>query len=380
METIKNKPDMENLQASIVTDTTESIAKTPSKLIKNIKNKDFWDSTTIKQIADKEALHITNTPNVRGYIDTCTYVSSEKFTMHGWLTDTVHGEIIDIRIKGGKIKKHRFNLPRPDVASFYESTRVLNVGFAIEFTAPTTTNSIEIQVLLKNNKSWLTVFTKPLLPNRIDFPSALSKVNDYTPGMIVVDNFYANPEEVRKVALTLDYSPSGGHKGKRTNSRLILDGTKEKLEKILGKEITGWTETHGYCGVFQHCIPADPIVYHYDGQTHAAVVFLTPDAPLTAGTSFFRHKEQHWLDRALEVGKNGITSDKQLLETEGTYIGREHDDFLDPTKWEEIDRIGNKFNRLAIWDAKRIHAASQYFGKNLHDSRLFHMFFFDIKN
>jgi hypothetical protein len=159
-----------------------------------------------------------------------------------------------------------------------------------------------------------------------------------------------------------------------------LDGTKEKLEKILGKEIVGWTETYGYCGVFQHCIPADPIVYHYDGQTHAAVVFLTPDAPITTGTSFFRHKEQAWLDRALEVGKNGITSESQKNETEQKYIGSVHDDFLDATKWEEIDRIGNKFNRLAIWDAKRIHAASQYFGKNLDDSRLFHMFFFDVKN
>ena len=67
------------------------------------------------------------------------------------------------------------------------------------------------------------------------------------------------------------------------------------------------------------------------------------------------------------------------LPFEFTKSSSEHDDFLDGTKWEEIDRIGNKYNRLAIWDAKLIHAASQYFGKNLNDSRLFHMFFFDIK-
>jgi hypothetical protein len=346
-------------------------------------NKDFWENATIKQISEDGAngvLHTSNITTVRGNIDACIYISSEKFTIRGWLTDTVHGEITDIRIKGGKMKKHIFNFPRPDVAAFYKSSKVLKVGFSIDFTASTTTDSVEVQVLLPKSKVWVTVFVSTLLPNRVSIPSAISKVNDYIPGMVVVDNFYTNPDEIRKIALTLDYKPSGGHKGKRTNSKLILDGTKEKLEKILGKEIIGWTETHGYCGVFQHCIPADPIVYHYDGQTHAAVVFLTPDAPITTGTSFFRHKEQAWLDRALEVGKNGITSESQKVASEQKYIGKVHDDFLDATKWEEIDRIGNKFNRLAIWDARRIHAASQYFGKNLDDSRLFHMFFFDVKN
>ena len=343
-------------------------------------NKDFWDKITIKQIADGGACHTTNTKNVRGFVDSCDYISSEKFTIWGWAADVVHGEIKDIRIKGGELIDFVFNIPRPDVAEYYESDKVLKTGFLINFTAPITINTVQVQVMLKNTKVWVTVFDQDLLTNRISISSDLSKVNDHIPGMVVVDDFYTYPNEIRDIALTLDYNPSGYHKGKRTKTKLVLEGTKEKLEKILGKEIIGWTSAHGHCGVFQHCTPADPIVYHYDGQTHAAVVFLTPDAPLTTGTSFFRNKKQPWLDRALEVGKNDITSDEQLIAIEQKHIGKEHDDFLDPTKWEEIDRVGNKFNRLAIWDAKRIHAASQYFGKSLHDSRLFHMFFFDVKN
>ena len=345
-----------------------------------INNKDFWNKITIKQIAGNGAMHQTLTPGIRGFIEGCDYISSEKFTISGWAADIVHGEIKDIRIKGGEAMKIEFNMPRVDVAEYYKSDKILNVGFFIDFTAPTNTDEIEVQVLLKNNKSWITVFKRRLLENRINIPSKLSKVNDHSPGMVVVDDFYTHPHEIRDIALTLDYKPSAYHKGKRTKSKLVLDGTKEKLEKILGKEIIAWTEVHSHCGVFQHCIPADRIVFHYDNQTHAAVVFLTPDAPVTAGTAFYRSKSHPWLDRALEVGKNDIKTDEELLATEQLLIGKVHDDFLDATKWEEVDRIGNKFNRLALFDARRIHAASQYFGKDASDSRLFHMFFFDVKN
>jgi hypothetical protein len=58
-------------------------------------------------------------------------------------------------------------------------------------------------------------------------------------------------------------------------------------------------------------------------------------------------------------------------------MGKEHDDFLDPSRWEEVDRIGNKYNRFAMWDATLIHSATSYFGKSKENGRLFHMFFFD---
>ena len=342
--------------------------------------KDFWAKATLEQIAEKGCvLHQTNSPKVRGFVDSCNYISSEIFTINGWIASEDYGKIEDIRIKNTEAINIIFNSVRPDVAKYYKSDKVLDVGFSIDFTAATYTDKVIIQVLLKNSKTWINVFIKNLLEDRIPISTSVSKVNDHMPSIVVVDDFYTYPEDIREIALTLDYSPSNWHKGKRTKSKLILDGTKEKLEKILGKEIIGWTEKHGYCGVFQYCTPADPLVFHYDHQSHAAVVFLTPNAPVTSGTAFFRHKTQPWLTRALEVGKDDVASEEQRIALEKKYIGSEHNDFLDSTKWEEIDRIGNKFNRLAIWDARLIHAASQYFGQNVYDSRLFHMFFFDVK-
>jgi hypothetical protein len=51
--------------------------------------------------------------------------------------------------------------------------------------------------------------------------------------------------------------------------------------------------------------------------------------------------------------------------------------FFDRTRFEEVDRIGNVYNRLVLWNAKMIHAASGYFGQTIANSRLFQLFFFD---
>ena len=53
--------------------------------------------------------------------------------------------------------------------------------------------------------------------------------------------------------------------------------------------------------------------------------------------------------------------------------------FYDKSPWDLVDVVGNVYNRMAIWDAKLVHAASQYFGDNKQNSRLFHMFFFDAE-
>jgi hypothetical protein len=52
--------------------------------------------------------------------------------------------------------------------------------------------------------------------------------------------------------------------------------------------------------------------------------------------------------------------------------------FLDSTEFELVDVVGNVYNRLVLFDAKMIHAASNYFGNNLNNGRLFQIFFFDL--
>ena len=86
----------------------------------------------------------------------------------------------------------------------------------------------------------------------------------------------------------------------------------------------------------------------------AAVIYLTPDAPFDTGTSFYRHKE------------TGLTKMGKFTDVDKT-------DAYDPDLWEEIDRIGNVYNRCIIFDADRYHCATKYTGE-----RLFQVFFFDL--
>ena len=49
--------------------------------------------------------------------------------------------------------------------------------------------------------------------------------------------------------MVFNFEPSQWHKGQRSHEKLIVEGTKEKFEELLGKKITNWN--YNYNGVFQ---------------------------------------------------------------------------------------------------------------------------------
>jgi hypothetical protein len=51
----------------------------------------------------------------------------------------------------------------------------------------------------------------------------------------------------------------------------------------------------------------------------------------------------------------------------------------DMTKWELIDRVGNVFNRLILFNSKRYHMSLDYFGNSKENGRLFQVFFFSTE-
>jgi len=189
-------------------------------------------------------------------------------------------------------------------------------------------------------------------------PSTINRQPNKT--VWVVDNFYSDPYAVRDYALKQEFKPEIEYfKGSRSLDQYFVPGTKEAFERIMGIKIREW-ESHGMCGRFQYCTAQDSLVYHNDGQTWAAMIYLNPDAPYCTGTSLF-------------ASKNGARRTTDANFSDDVYAGG----FYDETKFELVDSIGNVFNRLFIFDAQNIHAASKYFGQTKEDSRLFHIFFFD---
>jgi hypothetical protein len=178
--------------------------------------------------------------------------------------------------------------------------------------------------------------------------------------LFIVDNFYNNPNEVRNFAMNqVEYkSDLRWYKGLRSTVCYRSDDIRRAFENIIGENINNWEQ--GFNGCFQITTAEDPQVYHYDQQKWAAMIYLTPNAPLESGTrthiskiTGLTHSDQDGVDMSFASG------------------------FYDSTKFHIADSAANIYNRLVIMDARMIHSAGAYFGNSKETGRLTHLFFFD---
>lgn len=176
--------------------------------------------------------------------------------------------------------------------------------------------------------------------------------------LLVIDNFYSDPDGVRKFALQQEFSVKGNFPGCRTKS-FFTDDVKQAIEHYMqfAGKITNTYEKSGYTGAFQLATAGDRTWIHSDPYNMwAGVCYLTPDAPYTSGTGFYRHK---------------LTG--HYRKNQSDYEG------YDYTKYDLFDRIGNRYNRLIIYRGDLFHASLDYFGNDLQNGRLFQTFFFDTE-
>ena len=101
-------------------------------------------------------------------------------------------------------------------------------------------------------------------------------------------------------------------------------------------KITLWpTEKESYNGAFQYTTSRDRTWVHNDSWNNwAGVLYMTPNAPVTAGTGIFRFKD----GTRNPSKKPEVRDNKKILDEYSQ----------DYTKWELVDRIGNVFNRLGF--------------------------------
>lgn len=205
--------------------------------------------------------------------------------------------------------------------------------------------------------------------------------NRRMPHLLVVDNFYKDPDDVRAFALEQEFKPNlSNYKGVRTEDRFLWPFLKEEFERLLGRPIIDWLNQP--CnGCFQITGYDDPLVWHSDLQSYAAAIYLTPNAPLSAGTSFWKdktHGSRRPPNHPLEFDRFASDEARSLASNE---IYSEHN-ILHEDNWDLVDKFGPIYNRLAIWDAQMIHSASSYEGLSSVDAengRLVQLFFFTVR-
>ena len=186
-----------------------------------------------------------------------------------------------------------------------------------------------------------------------------------TCSLIVIDNFYENPMEVRNFALKQEYREDSHYPGKRSKSYACQEH-KEQFQKIL-EPLVGKIKDFPFDsdnGKFQYSTSNDHSWVHYDNDDieYAAIIFLTPDAPVESGTGFYQ-----FIDGTMNASES-----KFMKSDFGKYS-------KDMTKWKLVDKVGNVFNRIVIFDSSRYHTGIDFFGSDIYDSRLYQLFFFSTE-
>ena len=161
--------------------------------------------------------------------------------------------------------------------------------------------------------------------------------------VIVVDIFLDDPDRIRNIALSFDYSNVQNNvPGVRSSSRAggeYEDKVTEKFREIFNSDIEWCWEQDSFC--FQLCTEGTESWIHQDPVAEwAAVLYLTPNAPLDSGTGIYESPN----------------SDMNVA-------------------------VGNMYNRLVAYRGKMMYHRSIVpgFGDSLETGRLTQVFFFDVK-
>lgn len=310
---------------------------------------------------DKIINQLTENKDTKWYFDSVEK-GYNQYHLNGWIYSTL-GNVIKIYADDFELEYD--TVSRPDVGLAMNSK---SIELGVKFKLPIEKRNSKISVMILEVDGSQTIVELGSLLKWIAYYSEFKNENK---DLIVVDNFYEDPDLIREFTMhNMEFSHSGYHKGQRTFDRFWINGTQEKLEKIIGRKITNWYNPNYANGVFQYCIAQDPIVYHVDPQTYAAMVFLTPNAPVETGTAFYKSKV---------TGATLFDGTHDPLEFQKTFKGISDDlNFYDSTQYELMDEVANVYNRLVLFNAKRIHAATKYFGDSKENSRFFQLFFFDV--
>ena len=165
----------------------------------------------------------------------------------------------------------------------------------------------------------------------ISFDSRSSPSN-----VFIVDHFYDRPDDVRLFGVSsLQQSNSADVDSIKSNLSL-----QQNIQKIIGKPIASFSQ-YEENGRFSLSHRTTPVSLDTKPYQYAGIVFLTPNAPVTAGITMYKSK-------------------------------------INSTEVEAVDIVGNVYNRIVLFNAKMIHSVTHHFGSEMEDGRLIQQFAFDL--
>lgn len=197
---------------------------------------------------------------------------------------------------------------------------------------------------------------------------------------ICVDNFFKNPNAVRQLALSLDYSDNDSkYPGVRTQE--LGEVAPDFFKAFVGKLFSLFVDVNNdltnlkLSARFQKIPRLHTNDYlnrgwiHDDGFTIlAGVVYLNPEPNIECGTSLYKLKDGQEFDSELvRDAKTSLYKLQNVDEEKAQQIYKLHND-----KFIETVKFGNVYNRLVAYDASIYHKANSF---EMNEDRLTLVFF-----
>ncbi len=196
------------------------------------------------------------------------------------------------------------------------------------------------------------------------------------PAFIMIDDFVANPLDLRRQALALGYDPAfkrGNYPGLTSEAPLPIPGLDHYVSKVIGTPVTGAPGTlHGHCRMTLKGNRGASGV-HIDPAFYSGILYLSLPEHCRGGTEFYRHKPTG-LDSVPTSGEAiraaGFTDINDLIE------GVVNKDTLKPSRWERSFTAPMRFNRLILFSPWMFHNSAPGFGDRPENARLAYLMFF----
>jgi hypothetical protein len=197
--------------------------------------------------------------------------------------------------------------------------------------------------------------------------------------ILVIDDFYKDPDSVRKLAQTCSYVPkeqcTQNFPGIESVNAYYSNDLIEKFQYHLEEPILPRSSSDAF-GKFRLSLKSDygRTKVHIDNTNWSALVYLTANEFCRGGTKIYKHIETGLtaFPNSLELAALGLSQqefDQQIILS----------DTLDDSKWEVMDEIEMKFNRCVFLRGDHLfHSSSELFGSNFENGRLTQNFFFNV--
>jgi len=195
--------------------------------------------------------------------------------------------------------------------------------------------------------------------------------------IIVVDDFYIQPDKVREVALNSEYPEPEGERtypGRNSKDLYYNDEVHQLFEKVLKQKLIS-ADQNGYFRISLENQTHKQDIHVDPSWEWGAVIYLTaPEHCIDeGGTSFWRHntlKSEMCPKTDEEAQFYGFPSYKESWWT--TVYG----DGQDRSKWTRYFLCPMRYNRMILFRTYLWHSHNFNFGTDIHNGRLVQLFFF----